>query len=691
LAHTEAELLDNPVAGHPTLILRSPDFHSITDAVAEPLERATPTAWWFFFIPSLALLGLLGVAVSWLFWEGIGIWGLNVPVGWAWDITNFVFWIGIGHAGTLISAILFLFRQKWRTSINRAAEAMTIFAVMCALTFPGIHVGRVWVAYWMLPIPNQMGVWPNFRSPLLWDVFAVSVYGTVSLLFWYVGLIPDLATIRDRAKTRTRKLAYGIFALGWRGSVRQWHHYESAYLVLAALATPLVLSVHSIVSMDFAVSILPGWHTTVFPPYFVAGAIFSGFAMVLTLMVICRTAFGLEHIVTLRHFDYMAKIMLVTGSMVGYAYATEFFTAWYSGNPYELFTFMNRAGGPYAWAYWIMVSCNVISPQIFWFKKARTSIPILFVVSIVINIGMWFERFVIIVTSLHRDFLPSSWGYFTPTVWDVSCLLGSFGLFFTMFCLFVRYLPMVATAEVKTVLPQADPHWHSGPERQHASSPLRAHAATAVEIHDHPVAAPAVASDRSRWSLRSLRGIPLLSNQLPKGPHYGILAEFATPADLFHACERVRDAGYTRWDAHSPFPVHGVEGAMGLRRSPLPWIVLAMGLTGAAVGFGLQWWVHSSAYPLVISGKPYFAWPAMIPVTFELGVLFAAFGAVFGMLGLNRLPMHNHPLFQSKVFERVTDDAFFISIESWDPRFDPSATGKLLESLGARRVELLES
>jgi molybdopterin-containing oxidoreductase family membrane subunit len=279
-------------------------------------------------------------------------------------------------------------------------------------------------------------------------------------------MIPDLATIRDRARTRTRKVVYGILALGWRGSVRQWHHYETAYLILAALATPLVLSVHSIVSMDFAVSLLPGWHTTVFPPYFVAGAIFSGFAMVLTLMVICRTAFRLEHIITLRHFDYMAKIILVTGSMVGYAYATEFYTAWYSGNPYELFTFLNRALGPYAWAYWIMVSCNVISPQIFWFKKARTSIPVLFVLSIVINVGMWFERFVIIVTSLHRDFLPSAWGYFTPTIWDVACLLGSFGLFFTMFCLFVRFLPMVATAEVKTVLPQADPHWQPGPERE---------------------------------------------------------------------------------------------------------------------------------------------------------------------------------------------------------------------------------
>src|SRR5574339_141574 len=438
----------------------------ITDDIVGQMQRRPTFRWWVAFGLAATALALGVAAVTYQIATGIGVWGLNRTVGWAFDITNFVFWVGIGHAGTLISAILFLFRQKWRTSINRSAEAMTIFAVMCAMLFPGIHVGRVWVAYWMFPVPNQMDMWPNFRSPLLWDVFAVSVYGTVSALFWYVGLIPDLAMMRDRAKTPIRRFVYGLFALGWRGSVRQWHHYESAYLILAALATPLVLSVHSVVSMDFAVSVLPGWHTTIFPPYFVAGAIFSGFAMVLTLMVICRTAFGLEHIITRRHFDYMAKIMLVTGSMVGFAYATEFFTAWYSGNPYEFFTFLNRAGGPYAWAYWIMVSCNVISPQLFWFKKARTSIPILFAVSIVINIGMWFERFVIIVTSLHRDFLPSAWGYFSPTMWDIACLLGSFGLFFTMFCLFVRFLPMVATAEVKTVLPQADPHYHAGPERE---------------------------------------------------------------------------------------------------------------------------------------------------------------------------------------------------------------------------------
>jgi molybdopterin-containing oxidoreductase family membrane subunit len=448
----------DPVRGRAPLILGGHDFPSITRAVCDPLERPTPLGWWLFFLPSLGLLSLLGLATGWLFWEGIGIWGLNNPVGWAFDITNFVFWVGIGHAGTLISAILFLLRQRWRTSINRSAEAMTLFAVMCALIFPGIHVGRIWVAYWMLPLPNQMSMWPNFRSPLLWDVFAVSIYGTVSLLFWYVGLVPDLATVRDRARTLLRRRIFGALALGWRGSNRHWQHYERAYLILAGLATPLVLSVHSIVSMDFAVSQLPGWHTTIFPPYFVAGAIFSGFAMVVTLMVITRKAFRMENLITIRHFDNMAKIMLVTGTMVGYAYGMEFFIAWYSGNPYEGFAFLNRAFGPYWWAYWTMVSCNVILPQILWWKKARTNLGYLFVMSLIVNVGMWFERFVIIVTSLHRDYLPSSWAMYTPTIWEFLALLGSFGLFFTMFCLFARFLPIVATAEVKGVLPEADPH-----------------------------------------------------------------------------------------------------------------------------------------------------------------------------------------------------------------------------------------
>ena len=471
-----AHLQDNthePVEGRAPLILGGHDFKSMTDAVAAPMERKTPLGWWLCFLPSLAMLSLLGVSVGWLFWEGIGVWGLNNPVGWGWAIVNFVFWVGIGHAGTLISAILFLFRQTWRTSINRSAEAMTIFAVMCALIFPGIHVGRVWVAYWMLPAPNQMAMWPNFRSPLVWDVFAVSIYGTVSLLFWYVGMVPDLATIRDRTTSRVKKLIYGILALGWRASTRHWQHYERAYLILAGLATPLVLSVHSIVSMDFATSQLPGWHTTIFPPYFVAGAIFSGFAMVITLMVICRKAFKMEAILTLRHFENMAKIMMVTGMMVGYAYAIEFFIAAYSGNPYEQFVFVNRAFGPYAWAYWIMITCNVGGSQLLWFKSVRRSAAALFVLSIVVNVGMWFERLVIVVTSLHHDFLPATWTYYAPTFWDIAALAGSFGLFFTMFCLFVRFLPMVAAAEVKAVLPGADPHYREDPEAaKHSGEPI---------------------------------------------------------------------------------------------------------------------------------------------------------------------------------------------------------------------------
>jgi len=392
--------------------------------------------------------------VGYLIFTGVGVWGNNAPVFWAWDIVNFVFWVGIGHAGTLISAILFLFRQNWRTSINRFAEAMTIFAVICAGLFPTVHVGRIWVIYWLLPLPNQNAIWPNFRSPLLWDVFAVTTYATVSMLFWYMGMIPDFATFRDRAKTRTRQVIFGTLALGWTGSARQWHRYEKAYLLMAALATPLVISVHTVVSFDFAVSQVPGWHTTIFPPYFVAGAVFSGFAMVVTLMVPAREFFGLRELVTLRHLENMTKIILLTGTMVGYAYAMEFFTAWYSGNRYEQFAFMNRAFGPYAWAYWTMVTCNVISPQFFWFKKFRTTPWLMVIVCIFVNIGMWFERFVITVTSLSRDFLPSSWGYYQPTFVDIGMLIGSFGLFFTLFLLFCRYMPIVAISEVKSILPE---------------------------------------------------------------------------------------------------------------------------------------------------------------------------------------------------------------------------------------------
>ena len=394
------------------------------------------------------------------------VWGNNNPVGWAWDITNFVWWIGIGHAGTLISAILFLFRQKWRTSINRFAEAMTIFAVMCAGIFPALHTGRPWFDYYMFPLPNQMLMWPNFKSPLMWDVFAVSTYFTISLIFWFTGLIPDFATLRDRSTTKWRRTIYGFFALGWRNSNRHWQHYERAYLIFAAISTPLVLSVHSVVSFDFATSVIPGWHTTIFPPYFVAGAVFSGFALVLTLLLIVREVFDLKDLVSMKHLEIMNKFMLGTGCLVGYAYAMEFFIAWYSGNEYELYVFMkNRllpGYAPYWWAYWAMVICNVVVPQVFWSKRLRTSIPVMFIVSILINIGMWFERFVIIVTSIHQAFLPSGWGMFSPTMIDIGLYLGTFGFFMTLFLLFVRWLPMLAIAEVKAILPHAHPVRHHG-------------------------------------------------------------------------------------------------------------------------------------------------------------------------------------------------------------------------------------
>jgi molybdopterin-containing oxidoreductase family membrane subunit len=435
------------------LLSRDIRLGDVSNDVIAPTERMPNGLWWIAFLISNSMLGLGAFVVYTQMTQGLGILGLNNPVGWGVYITDFVFWIGIGHAGTLISAILFLLRQKWRTAINRSAEAMTIFAVMTAGIFPLLHVGRTWLAYWLIPFPNDRLLWVNFRSPLLWDVFAVSTYFTISLLFWYTGLVPDFATMRDRSKNFVRKKIFGLLSLGWVGSMRNWHHYEKAYLLFAGMSTALVLSVHTVVSFDFAASIIPGWHTTIFPPYFVAGAIFSGFAMVVTLVVIMRKMFSLEHIITIRHLELMNKIILLTGSMVGYAYMTEFFIAWYSENPFEQYLFLNRAFGPFAWAFWIMFVCNVMVPQIFWFKKMRVSLPIMFVVSLLVNVGMWFERFNIIVTSLHRDFLPASWDYYMPTFFDWSMTIGSFGLFFTLFLLFVRVFPTVAMAEIKNVLP----------------------------------------------------------------------------------------------------------------------------------------------------------------------------------------------------------------------------------------------
>ncbi len=434
------------------LILGGKSYSEVTKDIMAPMA-GKPSKYWYIGITIAGIAALFGAWATFMtVFYGIGTWGANKTIGWAWDITNFVWWVGIGHAGTFISAILLLFRQKWRTSINRSAEAMTLIAIACAGFFPLIHMGRLLFGFFIFPYPNTRDLWVNFNSPLLWDVFALTTYFLVSLVFWYVGLIPDIGTVRDKLKSKFKKAIYGFLSFGWTGSAKHWSRHETISMILAGLAAPLVLSVHTIVSFDFATSVIPGWHTTIFPPYFVSGAVFSGFAMVLTLLIITRKALNLEQYITINHIESMNKIIILTGSVVGVAYITEFFMAWYSGVEYEQYAFMNRAFGPYAWAYWIMMTCNVITPQLFWFKKIRTSLWATFIISIFVNIGMWFERFVIIVTSLHRDFLPSSWTMYKPTLVEVGLYVGTLGLFFTLFLLFIRVFPVIAIAEVKSVL-----------------------------------------------------------------------------------------------------------------------------------------------------------------------------------------------------------------------------------------------
>jgi len=434
-------------------------YASVTDKIASiVLTRPLSLGWLAGFTISFGVLMMLTVAIAWLITKGVGIWGINIPIGWGFAIVNFVWWIGIGHAGTLISAILFLLNQKWRTSINRFAEAMTLFAVACAGIFPLIHTGRPWMAYYMFPYPSAMGIWPQFRSPLIWDVFAVSTYGTVSLLFWFVGLIPDLATLRDRAKSKAQQIIYGMLAMGWRGSARHWQRYQSAYLLLAGLATPLVLSVHTVVSFDFSIAIVPGWHTTIFPPYFVAGAIYSGFAMVLTIAIPLRKAYDLQDFITMRHLENMAKVMLATGLIVAYGYCFEYFMSQYSGNKFDLYLTQMRFHGPYAKFYYALILCNILTPQLLWFRKVRTNVPALFAMSLVINTGMWLERFVIVVISLTRDFMPSAWGRYSATVWDYATFVGTLGLFTTLMFLFVRGLPAIAIAEMRELVHTSEDH-----------------------------------------------------------------------------------------------------------------------------------------------------------------------------------------------------------------------------------------
>jgi Ni/Fe-hydrogenase subunit HybB-like protein len=642
------------VAPPAPLVEGNHDFNTLTKLVCGLVERRTPRWWWIAMAIAGSLCALGGVMTVYVISTGIGVWGMNSPVGWAFDITNFVFWVGIGHAGTLISAILFLFRQKWRSSLNRFAEAMTLFAVACAGLFVTIHLGRVWVFWYLIPAPSANDIYPNYRSPLSWDFAAVATYATVSTLFWYYGLIPDIATLRDRATGWFRQRIYGLLALGWRGSGRHWHNYETGYLMLAGLATPLVVSVHTIVSFDFATSVIPGWHSTIFPPYFVTGAIFSGLAMVITLIVPLRILCGLKEVMTTRHLENMCKLILATSLLMGYGYLTEVASAWYSGSQFEQYLVRNRATGPYAWCYWLMIACNVILPQLFWFRRVRTAPWAMFAIAILINAGMWMERFVIVVTSLHRDYMPSSWRMFYPTLIDVLQLIGGFGLFLTPFLLFIRFVPMVALSEVKACLTEANAHSVDEPEAEH-----------------------------------NLAGSLYLPSD-DKDSLYGLLARFDGPSALLAAAQSIRAAGYRSFDTYSPFPIHGMDQAMGLRRSKVPLFTLAGGIFGLEFAYSLQWFQSVLGYPLVTGGKPLNSPEAFVPITFETMILYAAFGAIGGMLLLNGLPRLYHPVFHGRSFNRATDDSFFLVVETGDSNFEQDEALALLRAAACTEIEFLE-
>jgi Ni/Fe-hydrogenase subunit HybB-like protein len=651
---TPESLYEPAPNGQPVLAGRH-TYSELTDRVTDiPFSRFT-WRWLAGLGLGLSLTGLLLVSIVEVIVRGVGIWGINIPVGWGFAITNFVWWIGIGHAGTLISAILLLMRQGWRTSINRFAEAMTIFAVANAGLFPLLHLGRIWRFYYLVPYPNTMGLWPQWRSPLVWDVFAVTTYFTVSLLFWYLGLVPDLATVRDTARRRWVQVVAGIFSLGWRGSARHWQRYQALYLLLAGLATPLVVSVHSIVSMDFATGIVPGWHSTIFPPFFVAGAIYSGFAMVLTLAIPLRRFFALSDIVTDFHLDVMARVMLTTGLIVGYGYLMEIFTAWYSGEPGELTRLHNRFAAPYAPVFWATVVCNIIVPQALWFRRVRRAAVALFVISQFINAGMWLERFDIIVGSLYRDFMPSAWGRFVPTFWDWSTFVGTIGFFVTLFLLFVRFLPMISGFELRELL-----HVRG----QFAVS------------HVHPVP--------SRWPVHE--GATSSRIQAADDELHSLTAEFDTPEALIDAARRARERGYTRLDAFTPFPVEELPRALGYGRTPMSAIVLTGAVLGAASAYFMQWFSAVIHYPWNVGGRPLHSWPSFIPLTFELAVLGGATFGFFGLWALNRLPLPYHPIFNTTNFHRASRDRFFLAVERTDPRFNGPEIRRFLESLAPLAV-----
>ena len=632
-------------------------FRSLTEKISGVvLTRRTPLAWVAGVAVSLLLLVVFGYSVFKLLVEGVGIWGVNQPVGWGFDITNLVWWIGIAHAGTLISAILLLFRQEWRTSINRFAEAMTLFALVCASLFPILHVGRPWLVYWFFPYPNTFDLWPQFRSPLVWDAFAINTYALVSLLFWLVGLLPDLAVLRDRAENRWLRYLYGFAALGWRGDAGHWQRWESANRLLAGLATALVVLVSSVVSLDFATGVIPGWRSTIFPPYFVAGGIFCGLAMVLVLLIPLRKIYRFEDFITLTHLDHMAKVLLATGLFVAYGYLTEGFTAWYSGSDMERYWLFNRSFGPYAWAFWGIMFCNVVAPQALWSPWVRRQPLWLFLVALLVNIGMWLERYTIIVVALHRDFLPSSWGMYAGTLWDWTIFVGSIGLFLLLILLFIRVLPMIAITEMSHLL----------------AAEQKARGVKALADQQAPPKPIRVAAID------------------PDAPFHGLLAEFDSPDALLQKTRATYAAGYRNISAHSPFPIAGLPAALGLRPSRLPLVVLVGGIVGAVVGFGMQYYAAVIDYPWNIGGRPLNSWPSFSILTLELIILFAAGSAVLGMVLRNGFPQLYHALFNAPRFGLASQERFFLCIEANDPKFDGEGTREFLEKLGPVAVSGVE-
>ncbi len=643
---TASRLASDPVG---PVMEGTQDYGRITDRVLAPVLRRPGLGWIGGAGMAFSLVLLMATSVAWLLAYGVGVWGLDIPVAWGFAIVNFIWWVGIGHAGTLISAILLLVRKRWRTSINRFAEAMTLFAVAQAGLFPLLHLGRIWKFYFLFPYPDTLGVWPQWRSPLIWDMIAVLTYGTVSFLFWYVGLLPDLATLRDGAVVRWKRKIAGVFALGWRGSAAHWHRHQTLYLLLAGIATPLVVSVHSIVSLDFAVSILPGWHTTVFPPYWVAGAIYSGFAMVLTLTIPLRRAFHLKDLITARHLDNLAKMLLLFGLIVAYGYLMETFTAFFSGDPFERATMIDRATGTYAAMFWVMIACNVVLVQALWFRAVRRRPVVLFVISLLCNLGIWSDHYTVVVSTLHHDYMPSAWGSYLPTFWDWGLLLGSIGFFTLLFLLFVKLVPAMAMYELKELSHE------EGLDGGAPGVPRQGGAGEEVaELH-------------------------------------GVAAEFDRPEPLLVAVRAMRRHGFRRMDAYTPWPVAGMADALGLRRFPLPALMLLGGLGGGAAAFLMMWYSAVIDYPWNIGGRPFDSWPAFIPVTFELTILGAAVVGVVSMLLLNRLPQPYHPMFNLAGFARASRDRFFLCIETDDPRFERHEVKRLLEDLGPLRIDEVRS